>query len=154
MKRLFIFYILFYSLNLSAEFVDIQADHFYANDINLMASFEGNAQIKQNNNEFNSSKIMVFFNKERQAQKYEAEGDVSFDLTENGIHYKGKAQKVIYSPNSSKYLFSGNVILNDLTNNRLIKAQTVSLDLKTGLADIKGGKKKPVHFRFEIEDRK
>jgi len=33
------------------------------------------------------------------------------------------------------------------------KAESVSLDLKTGLADIKGRKKKPIHFRFEIEDR-
>ena len=75
-------------------------------------------------------------------------------MTENGIHYKGQADSVAYAPTSSKYLFSGNVVLKDLTNNRTIKAQTVSIDLKTGLADIKGRKKKPVHFRFEIEDRK
>jgi len=29
----------------------------------------------------------------------------------------------------------------------------ISLDLVTGLADIKGTNNKPVHFRFEIEDR-
>jgi len=60
---------------------------------------------------------------------------------------------VTYAPTSSKYFFSGNVILIDLTNNRTIKADTVDLDLKTGLADIRGKAKKPVHFRFEIEDR-
>ena len=75
-------------------------------------------------------------------------------MTENSIHYRGEADRLVYAPTSSKYLFSGNVVLQDLTNNRTIKAQTVSIDLKTGLADIKGDKKKPVHFRFEIEDRK
>jgi len=154
MKKLFVYFIIFYSINISADIVDIKADHFYASDISHEAFFEGNAQIKQGSNEFNASKIVVFFNNKRKATKYKASGLVKFDLTENGIHYKGQADSVAYAPTSSKYLFSGNVVLKDLTNNRTIKAQTVSIDLKTGLADIKGRKKKPVHFRFEIEDRK
>ena len=44
--------------------------------------------------------------------------------------------------------------MRDLTNNRKIEAGSISLDLKTGLADIKGEKKKPIHFIFEIEDKK
>jgi len=154
MKKLFIFYILFYSLNIFADVVDIKADHFYANDMSKEAFFEGNTQIKQENNEFNASKIKVFFNNQKKAIKYEATGNVKFDIVEKKIHYKGQAQKVVYAPGSSNYFFYGDVVLQDLTNNRVIKAQTVSLDLKTGLADIKGKKKKPVHFRFEIEDRK
>lgn len=149
-----IYFILLLSFSLHAEYVDIQADHFYANDINKLAYFEGNAYVKQNRNEFNASKIVVYFNNKKEAEKYEARGNVSFDLTESNIHYKGHAKKVLYEPRKSKYYFSGNVLLKDLTNNRTIKAQTVSLDLKTGLADIKGEKKKPVHFRFQIEDRK
>jgi lipopolysaccharide export system protein LptA len=154
MKKLFIYFIIFYSINIFADMVDIQADHFYASDISHEAYFEGNAQIKQGNNEFKASKIVVYFNSKRKATKYKASGLVTFDLTEKNIHYKGQADSVVYAPTSSKYLFSGNVVLKDLTNNRTIKAKSVSLDLKTGLADIKGGKKKPVHFRFEIEDRK
>ncbi len=154
MKKLFIYFMIFYSINIFADIVDIKADHFYASDISDEAYFEGNAQIKQGVNEFNASKIVVFFNSKRKATKYKASGLVKFDLTENNIHYRGQAGSVVYAPRSSKYHFSGNVVLEDLTNNRTIKAETVSLDLKTGLADIKGGKKKPVHFRFEIEDRK
>jgi len=154
MKRLFIFFILLFASKLLADFVDMKADHFYANDINHKAFFEGNAKIRQGNNEINASKVTVFFNDQKKALKYEAQKNVKFDLTENNIHYRGKADKVTYAPTSSKYYFVGNVILIDLTNNRTIKANTVDLDLKTGLADIKGNKKKPVHFRFEIEDRK
>jgi len=154
MKKLFIFFILLFASSLMADFVDIKADHFYANDIQKKAFFEGNAVIKQGNNEIRASKVTVFFNDRKKALKYEAYGNVTFDLTENGIHYKGEAQKITYAPTSSKYNFIGNVILIDLTNNRTIKAETVSLNLKTGLADIKGKVKKPVHFRFEIEDRK
>lgn len=154
MKKLFIFYILFSTLALWADIVDIKADHFYANNINQVAFFEGNAELKQGSNEFKASKITVHFNKKKKATKYEAKGGVTFDLTENGIHYTGQTGKVVYSPNSSKYFFNGDVILIDNTNNRTIKAETITLDLKTGLADIKGKNKKPVHFRFEIEDRK
>jgi lipopolysaccharide export system protein LptA len=154
MKKLFIFSIFFFSTTLFSDVVDIKANHFYANNINKVAFFEGNAEIKQGNNEFKSDKITVYFNKKRKAVKYEAKGKVRFDLTENGIHYTGKSNKVIYNPNSSKYLFYGRVHLVDHTNNRTIKAESIVLDLKTGLADIKGAKKQPVHFRFEIEDRK
>ena len=154
MKQLYIFLILLFTSNLMADFVDIKADHFYANDINNEAYFEGNAKIKQEQNEFNASKITVYFNDQKKALKYIAEGSVKFDLTENKIHYIGEASSVTYAPTSSKYLFNGNVLLKDVTNNRTIKAESVSLDLKTGLADIKGKDKKPVHFRFEIEDRK
>jgi len=154
MKQLYIFFILLFTSNLMADFVDIKADHFYANDINNEAYFEGNAKIKQEQNEFNASKITVYFNDQKKALKYIAEGSVKFDLTENKIHYIGEASSVTYAPTSSKYLFNGNVLLKDVTNNRTIKAESVSLDLKTGLADIKGKDKKPVHFRFEIEDRK
>jgi len=154
MKQLYIFFILLFTSSLMADFVDIKADHFYANDINHEAYFEGNAKIKQDANEFNASKIIVYFNKQRKALKYIAKGGVKFDLTEKRTHYIGQASSVTYAPTSSKYLFNGNVLLKDVTNNRTIKAESVSLDLKTGLADIKGKDKKPVYFRFEIEDRK
>ncbi len=154
MKKLFILFMCLYSSHLVADVVDIKADHFYANDINHEAYFEGNAKIKQGSNEFNASKITVFFNDKKKAEKYIAKGDVKFDLIENGIHYVGQTNIVTYSPKSSEYFFEGNVILQDLSNNRVIRAESISLDLKTGLADIKGNSTQPVHFRFEIEDRK
>ncbi len=154
MKNIYLLIFIYLSSFINADMVDIKADRFYANDISKIAYFEGNARIKQGVNEFTASKIIVYFDKKKKATKYEATGRVRFNLTENGIHYVGHAGKIIYSPNSSKYYFAGNVMLKDLTNNRKIEAGTISLDLKTGLADIKGEKRKPVHFIFEIEDRK
>ena len=154
MKKIFISIFLYFPILLTSDIVDITADHFHADDITKVAYFEGNAYIKQGSNEFYSSKIIVHFNKKKKATKYEALGSVKFDLIEKGIHYSGSAEKITYSPNNSKYYFFGDVILKDLTNNRKISAQSISLDLKTGLADIKGADKKPVHFIFEIEDRK
>ena len=154
MKKIYLLVFINLTIFLYASEVNIQADHFYANDISKVAYFEGNAKIKQGVNEFNASKIVVHFNNQKKATKYEASGDVKFDIIEKGIHYKGQAEQITYLPNSSKYHFLGNVILKDLTNNRKIEAQVISLDLKTGLADIKGKEKKPVRFIFEIEDRK
>jgi len=154
MKRIYLLIFIYLSSFIYADIVDIQADRFYANDISKIAYFEGDAKIKQGANEFTASKIIVHFDKKKKATKYEAEGSVKFNLIENGINYRGKAEKIIYSPNSSKYYFEGGVVLRDLTNNRKIEAGLISLDLKTGVANIKGEKKKPVHFIFEIEDRK
>jgi len=154
MNKIYLFILLNLTIFLYAKEVEIEADHFYANDITKVAYFEGNAKIKEGSNYFYASKIVVYFNNKKKATKYEASGNVKFDITEKGIHYVGHAQKITYEPNSSKYYFYGDVLLKDLTNNRKIEAQKISLDLKTGLADIKGGKKKPVKFIFEIEDRK
>jgi len=153
MKKLLIYFTLFSTLTLHGAFIDIKADHFYANDINHEAFFEGNAIINQGSNMITAQKIKVSFNHKRKATKYEASGGVSFDLMENGIQYQGQAYSIEYAPKSSEYLFIGDVVLQDLTNNRTIKAEMITLDLKTGLADVKGSEKKPVHFRFEIEDR-
>ncbi len=154
MKQIIITFFITFLFLLNAQEVDITADHFYADDITKVVYFEGNAVIKQGKNFFKASKVIVHFNKKRKATKYEATGNVRFDLTEKGIHYKGEAQKISYAPNQSKYYFQGSVRLNDLTNNRRIAAEKIVLDLKTGLADIKGNNKAPVHFIFEIEDRK
>jgi len=152
MKRLL--FLILVPIFLFSEKVEIKADRFFADDIQKVVKFRGNATIKQGNNFFRAEEIIVYFNKKRKAKKYEAIGNVRFDITENGVHYRGRAEKIIYSPNSSKYYFWGDVVLEDLTNNRKIEASSVSLDLKSGLADIKGEKNKPVHFIFEIEDRK
>jgi len=154
MKKIIVTFFVFLHLFAYADEVDIKANHFYADDITKLAYFEGDATITQGKNSFQADKVVVYFNKKRKAIKYEAKGKVRFDLVEKGIHYKGKAAKITYAPNDSKYYFLGSVVLNDLTNNRKIEAQEITLDLKTGLADIKGSNKKPVYFRFEIEDRK
>ena len=154
MNKIYLIIFINLTIFLNASEVQIEADHFHANNISKVAYFEGNAKIKEGSNEFNASKITVYFNNKKKATKYEASGSVKFDITENKIHYRGKAQKIVYAPNSSKYYFFGDVVLRDLTNNRKIEANEISLDLKTGLADIKGKKSQPVRFIFEIEDRK
>jgi lipopolysaccharide export system protein LptA len=154
MKKISMAIFLLFSMAINAEKVDITADHFRADDMTKMAYFEGSARIKQGDSEFKASSIVVYFNNKKRATKYEAKGDVQFDITENGIHYKGQAQKIIYAPNDSKYYFSGDVVLRDLTNDRKISAQIITLDLKTGFADIQGDETTPVRFIFEIEDRK
>jgi len=153
MKKILMLFFMTFLAFLSADVIDITADHFHADDLTKEAYFDGNAHIQQGQNSFSASRVVVYFNKKKKATKYEAKGSVSFDLVENGIHYRGKAENVLYAPDSSLYFFSGNVELEDVTNNRKISAQSITLDLNTGLADIKGSDSAPVHFRFEIEDR-
>ncbi len=125
-----IFFLTLIPLYLFSEMVDIKADHFFADDIQKVVKFKGNAKIEQGANRFSASEILVYFNKKRKAKRYEAKGGVNFDITESGIHYRGRAERIVYSPNSSKYLFYGAVVLEDLTNQRKIEAETLSLDLR------------------------
>ncbi|HIC98619.1 MAG TPA: hypothetical protein EYP08_02910, partial [Pyrodictiaceae archaeon] len=127
--KLTLLFFVFFIQQLFADKIDIKAERFYASDINKVAYFEGDAQIHQGKNQFFSDKIIVYFNNSKKAIKYEAIGNVRFDITEKGIHYKGKAEKITYAPNDSKYYFSGDVVLEDLTNNRKIEAEIISLDL-------------------------
>ena len=110
MKRIYISIFIFLSTLLYGDMVDIKANYFHANNILKVAYFEGNARIKEGVNRFSANKIIVYFNKKKKATKYEAIGGVTFDLVEHGVHYVGKAEKIIYSPNSSKYYFYGDVV--------------------------------------------
>ncbi|MCK4441014.1 MAG: hypothetical protein KAU90_03350, partial [Sulfurovaceae bacterium] len=58
MNKIYLLIFINLTIFLNAQKVDIQADHFHANDISKVAYFEGNAKIRQGANFFNASKIV------------------------------------------------------------------------------------------------
>ena len=85
---------------------------------------------------------------------YEAIGSVIFEFKKEDSFYKGSADKVTYYPTKSQYILTGNAVIDDVMNKRHIDGDMITLDTITGNANVKGNKKKPVKFIFDMEEKK
>jgi lipopolysaccharide export system protein LptA len=98
--------------------------------------------------------IIVYFNENNETKRYEAVGHVSFTIKQKNASYKGHAQKAVYLPLKSQYLLKGKAVIDDLVNKRHLAGEEIVLDMVTGNAEIKGDRKKPVKFIFDMEKKK
>lgn len=141
------------SLTLYAEKVEVTSDSMKAEELKKEVVFMGNVKIKQGASWLHGDKVVVHFNENNQTNEYEAIGKVTFEFKDEKNHYKGKAQKVTYYPLKSEYVLKGKAQVNDLQNKRELKGEVVVLNMKTGHASVKGNKKKPVKFIFDVEKK-
>ena len=141
---------------LLAQQVKILADSFVGNEKKGITTFKGNVKITKGNDELNATRVSVYTDADRNPQKYEAEGNVSFyiDLPENNATYKGDAGKVVYYPIKQEYQFYTNVHLYQLNTDRKIFGEEVILNTVDGNAKAIGKEKAPVMMIFNIEDKK
>jgi len=151
MKFLFIL-TLFISLTHSSELI-VKANAFKADEKAGTSVFEGNVNIIKENDELNSSKLVIFTNKTHQPTKYIANGNVSFKITtKNGAKYKGVAQKVIYFPQKKEYRFYKDVYLQQIDEKKEIIGNEVVLSTIDGKAYAKGKQSGPVIMIFNIPE--
>jgi lipopolysaccharide export system protein LptA len=118
------------------------------------ASFLGNAKVIQGDSWIFADKIVVYFNENNQTKKYNAVGNVKFELKKDKAHYKGYAKEIIYKPLDKLYVIKGNAKINDIINKRVINGDSIVLDMQTGNAKVKGSSKKPIKVIFEMESKK
>jgi lipopolysaccharide export system protein LptA len=141
-------------MTLFAEKVEITSDSMKAQNLQKQVHFIGNVKIKQLNNWLHGDKVIVYFNEKNETKMYEATGAVTFEVKKENNFYKGSADKVIYYPKKSQYILTGKAVIDDLMNKRHINGEMITLDMITGNADVKGNKKKPVKFIFDMEKKK
>ncbi len=137
---------------LQAENIEITAQNFQADEQKGYTEFTGKVNILKQASELNASRVIVFFDENRTAKRYEAYGDVSFFIKENNSTYRGQSQELVFYPNENKYHFAKDVKLYDVINDRTIIGEQVDVDTKQGKADVKGSEQKPVKFIFEVND--
>jgi lipopolysaccharide export system protein LptA len=146
----------FAALVLAAQNIEITAIDFKADEKAGFSVFTGDVNIIKGASELNASKVVVYFDADKKAKRYEAYEDVSFYIQElvNGevSKYKGTSQKLIYYPNRQRYEFYEAVDLYDLINKRNIKGDTVHVDMATSKASVQGSKSNPVKFTFETSE--
>ncbi|RRS29847.1 MAG: hypothetical protein P794_09935 [Epsilonproteobacteria bacterium (ex Lamellibrachia satsuma)] len=154
MKFLKIILFIAVSITLFAEKVEITSDSMKARNLQKQVLFIGNVKIEQLKNWLHGDKVIVYFDENNETKMYEAIGNVSFEFKKKDSFYKGKADKVIYYPQISQYILTGKAVVDDIVNKRHVKGELISLDMITGNATVKGDKKKPVKFIFDMENSK
>lgn len=141
------------SLFLHAEKVEVTSDSMKAEELKKEVHFIGNVKIKQGESWLHGNKVIVHFDDNNQTDEYEAIGNVTFEFKDEKNHYKGKADKVTYHPLKSEYILKGKASINDLLNKRRLNGKTIVINMNTGNASVKGDKKKPVKFIFDMEKK-
>ncbi len=137
----------------SAENVEITADHFEADQMKKVTEFIGNVHMKKGSDELNATKVYVYFDDKRKPVRYEAVGKSSFVIhMQNGRYYVGKADKLVYRPGSELYELYGNVVLKEPKLDRTIMGEKVVVEKVTGRANVEGDDGKPVRFIFKVEE--
>lgn len=125
-----------------------------AEDLKKEVHFMGNAKVVQGKSWIHGDEIIVYFDENNQTKKYEAIGTVTFEFIEEESSYKGSADKVTYYPLKEQYILTGKAIIDDLINKRHVNGDKITLDMTTGNVNVKGNRKKPVKFIFDMKDKK
>lgn len=136
-----------------AEKVQVTSDSMKAIDLKKEIHFIGNAKVVQLQNWIHGDEIIVYFDENNVTKKYEAIGDVTFELKQKDASYKGSAQKVTYLPEKSQYILTGKAVIDDLINKRHVNGEEIVLDMTTGNVNVKSDGKKPVKFIFDMEKK-
>ena len=138
---------------LFADKVEITADGMNAQNVKKEVHFMGNVKIKQLDNWLHADKVIVYFDENNETKKYEAIGSVKFEFKQEKGHYKGHGDKVVYFPNNSKYILTGNAVIDDQLNKRHVAGDKIDFDMVSGNANVKSDTKKPVKFIFDMESK-
>jgi len=137
-----------------AEQVEITSDSMNAANMKKEVHFIGHVKIKQSQNWLHGDKVIVYFDENNETKKYEAIGSVKFEFRKEKSFYRGSARKVTYYPAKSQYYLEGKAVIDDLINKRHVNGDKIIFDMLTGNANVKGSAKKPVKFRFDMQEKK
>ena len=141
------------AVSLWGEKVQITSDRMKAIDKKKEIHFIGNAKVTQLHDWIHGNEIIIYFDENNETKKYVAKGKVTFELHQKEALYKGKADKVTYLPKKSEYILTGKAVIDDLINKRHVNGDEITLDMTTGNANVKGNRKKPVKFIFDVEGK-
>jgi lipopolysaccharide transport protein LptA len=139
---------------LYAEKIEITSNKFVADEKELITKFYGFVSIKKGENLLTSDEVIVKFNSKRKPLYYEANYNVNFKLKLKSGVYEGKADKLIYTPDTKIYRLIGDIEIKDKLNDKKIFAKEIKLSETSGKAEVFGDENEPVKFIFSIEDSK
>ena len=138
---------------LFAERVEITSTSMEAEEEKKEVHFIGNAKIAKGKDWLHADTVIVYFGENNDTEMYEAIGSVNFEFKNEKHHFKGKADKVKYHIVKSVYELNGNAVIDDLVSKSHVDGDLIFLDMTTGNVNVKGDKKKPVKFIFEMEKK-
>ena len=153
MKFLKVALLLMFTQVLLAERVEITSTSMEAEEEKKEVHFIGNAKISKGTDWLHAERVIVYFGENNDTEMYEAIGSVKFEFKNEKHHFKGNADKVKYHIVKSIYELNGNAVIDDLISKSHVDGDLIFLDMTTGNVNVKGNKKKPVKFIFEMEKK-
>ncbi|KIM08996.1 MAG: hypothetical protein KU28_02515 [Sulfurovum sp. PC08-66] len=132
--------------------VEITSDKFYADDNSSQIFFVDNVKVTKEQDTLFCDLLIVYFNNDQETKKYDASGNVRFEIFRQGSHYKGSAKNVEYIVQLTQYTFKGDAIMHDLTTKRDLFGEVIVLNSTTGKASVKSSQERPSKFIFEMEN--
>ena len=138
----------------NATNLEITSNDFFYKDGDSKAKFSGNVVAKEGESLIKASTLIVYLDKNSEAKKYKASGNVEFEIKNAKKDIKGKCNVLTYLPIEDRYILQGNVVLNDILNKREVYGDEIILDNKKGESYAKSSSKKPVKFIFKVKSKK
>ena len=144
--------LLLFGLLYGAQEVEVSAKKLEADQNARVAKFFGEVFFKRGSDTIRAQKAYIFFDQNRKPVKFQAVGDVRFELHYLDKTYKGRCQELVYYPKKREYILTKEVYIEQLPDGKKIYAQKVILSLLDGTLEVEGEPKKPVKLIFEIEE--
>ena len=139
---------------LGASEVEITADKFTADETKGISIFTGSVHVTRGKDDLKANKVVVNFDKKKQPTLYTASGNAKAKLTMKGKNYFAKGDTLIYNPLTLKYIIKKNAFLQEISSDKKIYGENISVDQARGYYEVDGKKNKPVKFIFKIQDKK
>ena len=138
----------------ASDQVQVKAESFEADEKKNISIFKGNVHLKKLDDSLKADTVTIFFDKKKRPLRYEAIGHVRFKVSvDNKSLYRGKSGKLIYRPSKNTYQLFDNVEVEDVTSERKLMGNEVTLNLESGHAKVVGKKKKPVVMTFSVDEK-
>jgi len=155
--KFFITLLFFTTLIFANDKLIIDADSFESDDSKGITIFTGNVKLKMGKDKLNAYKLEIFMEANKKAKsntpfKYVASGNADFEIYSNGKVYKGKGNRVIYSPKKQEYTIIGNGYVKEEIEQRELFGETIFINQLTGNAKVKGTQNKPVRFIINVNN--
>ncbi len=137
----------------SANSLEVTADHFTHIEKERKAVFEGNAHAIEGKSRIDAKRFVVYFDDKNNATEYQAIGNVRFEIVRPEQHIKGSCDHLTYRVAEETYLLRGKARVKDLINGRLMQGEEIFLDNKNRKATAKSDRKGPVKFIFKMKEK-
>ncbi len=145
----------FIALSLFASEVEITAKRYDGDDKSGVSKFNGNVKVVKGGDTIYSDTLFVYTDSNRKPTKFEAVGNASFVMIQEGNKtYKGKAKTITYFPNEKEYLLVGDGYVEYVEEKRKVFGDRIFVNDITKKATVVGEEGgKPAKFIFFIEDK-
>ena len=141
------------SLYLFAEQVEITADKFTASETELTSVFTGNVKVVKGKDKLEAQKIVIYFDKNKQPQKYIATGNAKVNMSMKGKTYFGKGEKLTYEPVKLRYVIEKEGFLHEIETDKKVYGEKITVNQTEGTYEVDSDNTKPVKFIFQVDDK-